>query len=225
MRRRRGSERTLNPSKAGEEGSSLVTPRSTDPLRWVHQPAGCFGQRRVPCALPLRFLPALSVGSCADFPFLSHEGEVTFAWVLCAAPGSESCSRCCGVCWGRAGEKQWLGVSSASCFPLSSSGRCIPSQRNVLRSLLPVLAAGIPSGERVAFTACSRNDLALAGPGVGAQTLSLVARHFPVPSSGSSASLPSSSAQSRPFLLFFPPFISLNRSFLQSLCAREKGKG
>lgn len=62
VRRRRGSERTLNPSKAGEEGSSFVTPRSTDPLRWVHQPAGLLGQHRVPGALPLRFLPALSLG-------------------------------------------------------------------------------------------------------------------------------------------------------------------
>lgn len=70
-RRRRGSERSLDPSKAGEEGSSFVTPRSTDPLRWVHQPAGCLGQQRVLC-------PASEVPSS---PFLgdSHEGEMTFA--------------------------------------------------------------------------------------------------------------------------------------------------
>lgn len=151
VRRRRASERSLNPSKAGEEGSSFVMPRSTDPLRWVPQPAGCLG------------CPASEVPSS---PF--HEGEVAFAWVLCPTPGSESCSRCCGI---RAGEKQRLRASSASCFPLSSSGQCIPSQRNALRSFLPVLAAGIPSGEHAAFTTCSRNDLALAGPGVGAQTL------------------------------------------------------
>lgn len=128
---------------------------------------------------------------------------MTFSWVLCPAPGSASCLRCCGICWGRAGEKQQLRVSSASCFPLSSSGQRIPSERNALRSLLPVLAAGIPSGEHIAFTTCSRNDLALAGPGVGAQTLSLVARHFPVLSPGSSASRPSSSAQSFSASLFF----------------------
>lgn len=136
---------------------------------------------------------------------------MTFAWVLCPTPRSPSCSRCCRI---RAGEKQWLRASSASCFPLSSSGQCIPSQRNALRSLLPVLAAGIPSGEHVAFTTCSRNDLASAGPGVGAQTSSLVARDFPVLSSGnSSASLPSSSAQSRPFLLFFPPVYFFEQRF------------
>lgn len=43
-------------------GKFFVTPRSTDPLHWVHQPAGCLGQQGVPCVLPLRFLPALPWG-------------------------------------------------------------------------------------------------------------------------------------------------------------------
>lgn len=42
--RRRGSERTFEPRRGGEEGKAT---RSTDPLRWVPQPAAAEGSRGV----------------------------------------------------------------------------------------------------------------------------------------------------------------------------------
>lgn len=175
--RRRGSERTLKPRRDGEKGSFFVTQRSTDPLRWEHQPARRLGQQRG--ALPLRFLPALSVGdqsfSCGA---LRKGGEQGLSAACLAAlpdpglvPGNVSCASCCDTCSciapGRAGEKQQAKASSAFCFPLQHL-RAARSQLNG-RALLAPSTPGcrdslggdtLPSR---APTCVLRNDLALAG--------------------------------------------------------------
>lgn len=107
--------------------------RSTDPLRWVCQPTRRLGQQRG--ALPLRFLPALSVGnqsfSCRAF----HKGGEQGLQAACLGalsdpsliPGEVSCVGCCGTCSCSAGVE--LGRSSRqrqalpSAFPSSSSGQ------------------------------------------------------------------------------------------------------